>query len=63
MEVSMVSGVVKQLCDDCLKKKKCEHIPTGGKLLRCLDRQTAQPSENAATSFQDGDLDPDAQHP
>lgn len=56
----MVSGVVKQLCDDCLKKKNCEHIPTGGKLLRCLERQTAQPSENAATSFQDGDSDPDA---
>jgi hypothetical protein len=62
MEVFMVSGAAKQLCDDCLKKKNCEHIPTGGKLLRCLDRQTAQPSENEATSSQDGDSDPDAQH-
>lgn len=58
----MVSGVVKRLCDDCLKKKNCDYVPAGGKLLRCLDRQTAQSSENAATSFQDGDSDPDAQN-
>ncbi|MEJ2745781.1 MAG: hypothetical protein P8123_08880 [bacterium] len=57
----MVSGVVKQLCDDCLKKKDCDYIPTSGKLLRCLDRQTVQPSENPATDFPDGDSDPNAQ--
>lgn len=58
----MVSGAVKRLCDDCLKKKSCDYVPASGKLLRCLDRQTAQPSDGSATSFQDGDSDTDAQN-
>ncbi len=58
----MVSGVVKRLCDNCLKKKNCDYVPTSGKLLRCLDRQTAQSSESAATSLQGGDSDSDARN-
>lgn len=58
----MVSGVVKQLCDDCLKKKNCDYVPASGKLLRCLDRQTAQPSESATASLQNGDSESDAQN-
>jgi hypothetical protein len=41
-EVAMTSHVVQELCTDCVKSNSCEYIPTWGKLLRCLDRQTAR---------------------
>ncbi|MCX6354769.1 MAG: hypothetical protein NTZ78_07695 [Candidatus Aureabacteria bacterium] len=37
----MGSNSVQGLCVDCLKNDSCEYMPaTGGRLLRCLDRQT-----------------------
>lgn len=30
-----------QYCEDCTRKNQCEYTPVEGKLLRCLDKQTA----------------------
>jgi len=57
----MVSKVVTHLCDDCLKRKTCDYVPASGRLLRCLDRQTAQAAENAAPRYADSASDADAQ--
>jgi hypothetical protein len=57
----MVSEVMIHLCDDCLKRKACDYVPTSGKLLRCLDRQTAQAAEDAASRYTDSEPDPNTQ--
>jgi len=57
----MVSEVVNHLCDGCLKRKTCDYVPASGRLLRCLDRQTAQAAENAAPRYQDSASDADSQ--
>jgi hypothetical protein len=61
VEVLMVSRVVNQLCDDCLKRKTCDYVPASGRLLRCLDRQTTQAAENAPPHYSDSVSDPNAQ--
>lgn len=30
-----------QYCEDCTRKDQCEYTSVEGKLLRCLDKQTA----------------------
>ncbi len=29
-------------CEDCVKKDRCEFKPETGRLIRCLDKQTAE---------------------
>ncbi len=41
----MASEISHELCQDCLNKKSCDYIPDGGKLIRCLDKRTAQTPE------------------
>lgn len=45
---------VQELCAGCLKRETCEYIPSEGKLLRCLDRQTAQAPKSVRASYADG---------